>query len=97
MSTTRRKWSATEKLHILQESDQIGPTEVCRKHHLAAALLHRWKREFHDQGMAGLQAKYRTIDPEVKALKEENERLKRIVANQALELEFKTELLKKTT
>jgi putative transposase len=37
------------------------------------------------------------VDPQVRALEEENARLKKIIANQALELEFKTELLKKTS
>jgi putative transposase len=47
-------------------------------------------------GITGLQPKYRSIDPEVKQLQAENERLIRIIANQALELDFKNELLKKT-
>jgi hypothetical protein len=36
------------------------------------------------------------VEPELLALKEENARLKKIIGNQALELEFKTELLKKS-
>lgn len=56
MSTKRCHWSADEKLRVLQEADQIGPTEVCRRHNIAASLFHRWKREFHNQGMAGLHA-----------------------------------------
>ena len=36
------------------------------------------------------------MDPEVRELEKENERLKKIVARQALELEVKNELLKKT-
>jgi hypothetical protein len=36
------------------------------------------------------------IFSEVRALEDENARLKKIIANQALELEFKTELLKKS-
>jgi putative transposase len=32
------------------------------------------------------------VDPELRALQEENARLKKIIGNQALELEFKTEL-----
>ena len=36
------------------------------------------------------------MNPELRALKEENARLKKIIGNQALELEFKTELLKKS-
>jgi hypothetical protein len=42
-----------------------------------------------------LKAAYHKIDPAVRSLEEENERLKRIIAKQAIELEFKTELLKK--
>lgn len=96
MKKTRRNWSTEEKLQIIQEADQIGLTETFRKYNLSAALYHRWKRDFNEQGVAGIQVKYRTVDPELKALQAENERLKRIVANQALELEFKTELLKKS-
>jgi hypothetical protein len=46
--------------------------------------------------MPGLKAKYKTIDPAVRQLEHENERLKRIIAKQALEIEFKDELLKKS-
>ena len=63
------------------------------KHNVAQSLFHRWIREFNHDGISGLKPKYHTIDPEVKQLQSENERLKRIIANQALEPEFKTELL----
>ena len=43
-----------------------------------------------------MKAAYRKIDPAVRSLEEENERLKRIIAKQAIELEFKTKLLKKS-
>jgi putative transposase len=42
-----------------------------------------------------LQPQYHKVDPALRALEEENARLKKIFGNQALELEFKTELLKK--
>ena len=47
-------------------------------------------------GVQSLKPQYHTVDPELRALQEENARLKKIIGNQALELEFKTELLKKT-
>lgn len=96
MSITRRTWSIEQKLQIIQEADQYGLTETLRKHNVAQSLFHRWKREFNRNGIEGLQPKYHTVDPEIRQLQQENERLKRIVANQALELEFKTELLKKS-
>jgi putative transposase len=46
--------------------------------------------------MQGLKPKYKTIDPAVRQLEIENERLKRIIAKQALEIDFKDELLKKS-
>ncbi len=45
--------------------------------------------------MNGLKPRYKTVDPTVRGLEQENERLKRIIAKQALEIEFKDELLKK--
>ncbi|MBS0000230.1 MAG: hypothetical protein KFF73_14715 [Cyclobacteriaceae bacterium] len=45
--------------------------------------------------MDALLTQYYRLDPEVRALREENERLKKIIRRQALELEDKNELLKK--
>ena len=96
MSKTRRKFSVEQKLQIIQESEQIGITPTIRKYDLSPSLLLRWKHQFNSNGLAGLKPQYARIDPNVRALEEENARLKKIIANQALELEFKTELLKKT-
>jgi putative transposase len=95
MKKERRKWSEAEKLQIIQEADQQGITETLRKHNVAPSLFHRWRRAYNGEGMEGLRAKYRTVNPEVRQLQQENERLKKIVAKQALEIEFKDELLKK--
>ncbi len=38
---------------------------------------------------------HKRIDPHLRALEEENERLRRIIAKQSLEIEVKDELLKK--
>ena len=40
--------------------------------------------------------KHKKVDPLLRDLELENERLKRIIAKQALEIEVKSELLKKT-
>ena len=53
------------------------------------------KSQFNQGGAKLLQPQYHKVDPELRALQEENARLKKIIGNQALELEFKTELLKK--
>ena len=96
MTKTRRKFSLEEKLQIFQEEEQTGVTPTLRNHNLSHSLLLRWKSQFNNNGIAGLKPRYNKVDPNVRALEEENSRLKKIIANQALELEFKTELLKKT-
>ena len=94
MSKPRRKFTAEDRLSILQECGREGQTATCRKYNLAASLIQRWKQKYQARGVKGLRAGYQHIDPEVRALQEENERLKKIVARQAIEIEFKSELIK---
>jgi putative transposase len=96
MAKQRRKFSVEEKLQILQEAEQTGTAVTLRNHNLSHSLLLRWRNQFNTNGVAGLKPKYYRVDPQLRALEDENARLKKIIANQALELEFKTELLKKT-
>ena len=96
MAKTRRSFSVEQKLQIIQEADQIGVTQVLRKHNLSNSVFLRWKNQFNEGGAVSLQPQYKKVDPELRALQEENARLKKIIGNQALELEFKTELLKKS-
>jgi putative transposase len=96
MTRERRKWSQADKLQILQEAEQNGLTETLRKYTLSQSLFHRWRKACNAQGMEGLKPHYKTVDPEVKRLQQENERLKKIIAKQALEIDFKDELLKKS-
>jgi transposase-like protein len=92
----RRSFTKEQKMQILREAETEGMLATCRKHEIAQSLFYRWKHAFEQKGIDGLQGQYYRIDPEVKALQEENERLKKIIGKQALELEVKNELLKKT-
>jgi transposase-like protein len=96
MTKVKRKFTPEERLSILKEGEREGQTETIRKYNIAPSLYSRWKRKYTKEGFSGLQDKHKKIDPAIKALEEENERLKRIVAKQALEIEVKSELLKKT-
>jgi transposase-like protein len=93
---TKRTFSPEERLPILQEGQREGQTATCRKYNLAPSLFLRWKKKYLEKGINGLKPSYPRVDPEKRALEEENERLKKIIARQALELEVKSELLKKT-
>lgn len=96
MSKSRRSFTVEQKLFIINESEQIGITQTLRKHNLSHSVFLRWKNQFNTGGVSSLKSQYQKIDPEIRALQEENARLKKIIGNQALELEFKTELLKKS-
>ena len=96
MTKTRRQFTPEEKYSILQESEREGTTEVARKYNLAHSVLSYWRKKYLAKGKDGLKASYKKVDPQLRALEEENERLKRLIAKQAIELEFKTELLKKS-
>ena len=68
---------------------------------LESIILHlpcmpRWKHKYLQEGIYGLKDKHKKVDPALRELELENERLKRIIAKQALEIEVKSELLKKT-
>jgi len=96
MSKSYRKFSIDEKLSILQEGENNGVELTCRKYNISRSLYYRWRNSFNRQGPDGLVPKYHKVDPKVRALEKENERLKKIISRQALELEIKEELLKKT-
>lgn len=96
MAKQRRRFSVEQKLQIIQEADQIGIMPTLRKHNLSHSVFIRWKQKFNSGGAGSLKPEYHKMDPELRALREENARLKKIIGNQALELEFKTELLKKS-
>ncbi|HWA33963.1 MAG TPA: transposase [Cyclobacteriaceae bacterium] len=94
MTRTKRVFTPEERLSLLQEIKREGFSETCRKHNLSPSLMALWRKKYLAIGTEGLKPSYRREDPQVKALEEENERFKRIVARMAMELEVKTEMLK---
>jgi|SRR5664280_389311 len=96
MTTERRKFTPEERLSILQEGEREGQASTIRKYHIAPSLYARWKHKYLQEGIHGLKDKHIKVDTELRELELENDRLKRIIAKQALEIEVKSELLKKT-
>ncbi len=64
-----------------------GASALCRRHGISEQTLYRWKRKY--DGLGGNDVK------RLKALEEENARLKRLVAEQALDNQALKELLRK--
>jgi Transposase. len=75
---------------ILQERD-VGASvaEVCRRHGVSEQTVYRWKQKY--GGMA------RSEVQRLKALEAENARLKRLVADQALDNQMLKDLLAKNS
>jgi transposase-like protein len=96
MKNTRRKFTPEERLSIVQEAVREGHAETSRKYQLSPSLLTKWKSRYLSKGLTGLKDSYKKTDPQVRDLEIENERLKKIIAKQALQIEVQSELLKKT-
>ena len=93
---TRRRFSVEEKVRIVLEGlrGEQSVAELCRRESLAPNLYYRWSKEFLEAGkkrLLGDTAREATA-PEVKALRDENGRLKQVLAETVLE----NRLLKKS-
>ena len=83
MKTTR--YSEAQVFRILQEVDAgAAVVDVARRHGVSPATIHRWKSRYGGMSLSELKR--------LKALEEENSRLKRIVAQQALDNELLREI-----
>ena len=73
---------------VLKEHEAgAAPAALCRQHGISEQTLYRWKQKY--DGLEGDELK------RLKALEEENARLKRLVAEQALDNQALKELLRK--
>lgn len=84
----RRKYSDEQIIAILREADAGVPVlELLRKHGIVRNTFYRWKAKY-----GGLE-----IDEarRLRALEDENRRLKQLVAEQALDIEALRSVVKK--
>jgi len=80
-----RRYSEAQVFRILQEVDSGTPVvDAARRHGVSPATIHRWKAKYRGMTLSELKR--------LKALEEENARLKRIVAQQALDNELLREI-----
>ena len=83
-----KRYTTEQKIRILREADpSVSIQDVCRENGISEQTFHRWKREF---GMMNLdQAK------QLKELQKENERLKRMLADEMLGKQILKDALEK--
>ena len=86
---TRRRFSVEEKVRIVLEGlrGEQSVAELCRREGLAPNLYYRWSKEFLEAGKKRLlgDTTREATAPEVKALRDENGRLKQALAETVLE------------
>jgi putative transposase len=84
----KRKYSDEQIVAILSKhSGGVTAKEIIRRHGISLDTFYRWKRQFSGMTKAELQR--------LKGLEDENRRLKRMVADQALNIQVLKDALGK--
>ena len=83
----KSRYSEEQIIAILKEAERGKVMEVIRRHGIAQKTYYNWKAKY--GGLEVSEAR------RLKALEEENRRLKKLVANQALDISLLKELLGK--
>lgn len=85
----KSRFTEEQIVRILQEAaaGEVTQAELCRKHGISQNTFYLWKRKFSGMETDDIRR--------LKELEAENAALKRIVANQALELDATGKLLRK--
>lgn len=86
MGKQRKTWSPEIKeqivLAVLRSEQSVA--ELARQHGAAESLIHKWRTQFLEAGRARLLGDH--VDHGVKALEQENERLKSLLGEKELSL-----------
>ena len=84
----KAKWSVEKIISILKEAEAgISVAELCRKHGMSDGAFYTWRKKY--QGMEVSDAR------RLRTLEDENAKLKRVVANQVLEIEALKDVVSK--
>ena len=80
----KKRYKEEQIVAILREGEGCSVKEVVAKHNIAEQTYYRWKRQY-----GGMQ-----VDEvrEARVLKDENGRLKRIIADQAVQIQILQEV-----
>lgn len=83
-----KRFTTEQIIGILKEAEAgMPPKELCRKYGMSEATIYNWKAKY--GGMAVSEAQ------RLKELETENQRLKKLVADQALDIQMLKEITAK--
>lgn len=84
----KTRFTEAQIIGILKEQEQgLKVPDICRKHGISDATFYNWKSKYGGMKVDELKR--------LKELEQENARLKRIVANQSLEIDIIKDVLSK--
>ncbi|RMA41829.1 transposase [Rhodophyticola porphyridii] len=84
----RKRFTEEQIIGVLKESEAGAKTDdICRRHSISSATFYSWRKKY--GGMEAGDAK------RLRALEAENAKLKRIVADQMLDMSAMKDLLQK--
>jgi putative transposase len=76
----RKRYSEEQIIRVLQEAESgVKTADLCRKYGMSDATFYNWKAKYGGLSISEVRR--------LKALEDENRRLKKIVADQALDIE----------
>jgi putative transposase len=76
----RKRYSEEQIIRVLQEAESgVKTADLCRKYGMSDATFYNWKAKYGGLSISEVKR--------LKALEDENRRLKKIVADQALDIE----------
>jgi transposase len=85
---TRRRFSSEDKIRILMEGvrGEVAVVELCRREGIHPTVYYKWLKDFMEAGKARMRgdALREANSDEVQELRQENERLKQLVADLSL-------------
>ena len=83
-----KRYSTEQIIGILKEAEAGLPVkELCRKHGVSDATIYNWKSKFGDMTVSDARR--------LRELETENQRLKQLVADQALDVQMLREIVSK--
>ena len=89
---TRKRFASEDKIRIVLEGfkQEIPISELCRREGISSALYYSWLKDFMEAGKERLRKDFLrdATKSEVKKLRVENDKLKRLYGEQALELQL---------
>jgi transposase len=89
-AATKKHFTSEEKIRIVLEGlrGEIPISDLCRREGVSAATYYKWSKDFLDAGKNGLtlSTKRDATTDEVRKLKDENDSLKKAVADLMLEV-----------